>query len=161
MSGFETVVLADVKQDKPAAVPALGDVTFELLPKAEVRVNKFTGQEELNLAAAIAEGEYKGRWVYFRFKDPTQPNAKSGKSQAWAAQAMKKLEIALGVDSNDSEAAVDYFNRVASSGSNRFGAALVPETRYNAETESYEDYTREGEEYPRGQVSLFSFHAAA
>src|SRR5271169_5873766 len=111
---FVELRLDEVKIEKPQQPPA-GDYTWQLLPVAQVRINKYTGQEELNLSAAIAEGDYAGRREFWNYPDPTVVS-KNGKSMAWSAQAMKKLELALGVDILPGQSTVDFFNQVAQSG---------------------------------------------
>jgi hypothetical protein len=136
-----------------------------LLPTAEVRVNKFTQAEELNLSASIAEGDFAGRRVFWTYPDPSSVS-KNGKPFTWSAQAMKKLEISLGLDAFEGESLVDFFNRAANSNSNRFGAALIPETRKDTVEGSetygeYIPYVRPGETEPRAVFSIFSVKAAA
>ena len=155
---FVELRLDEVKIEKPKQVPA-GDYTWQLLPVAQVRINKYTEQEELNLSAAIAEGDYAGRREFWNYPDPTQVS-KKGKSLAWSAQAMKKLELALGLDALPGESAVDFFNRAAQSGANRFGASLVDETRKDPATNKYVPFIHTGETEPRTVLSIFSVHAA-
>jgi len=158
--GFVDLKLQDVKLEKPAGPPA-GKYVFQLVPTAELRTNKFTGNEELNLSASIAEGDYAGRRVFWTYPDPATIGTNSGKPFTWSAQAMKKLQISLGLDMYDEESLVDYFNRAAMSDNNRFGGALVPETRKNKETGEYEPYIRNGNTEPVNVFSIFSVHAAA
>jgi len=145
--GFENVTLADIQLDKPSALP-FGEYVFDLLPGTEVRVNKFGG-EELNVSAAVVEGDYKGRRVFWNYPDPTSVS-KEGKPKTWSGQAMKKLEIALGIDSLPGEASKDYFNRVAMNGQGRFAASIVPENKIRA-----------GETEPRPTFGIFTVKPAA
>ena len=156
---FVDLRLDEVKIEKPAAVPA-GDYTWQLLPGALVRINKYTEQEELNVSAAIAEGEFAGRRAFWNYPDPTAVS-KTGKPMTWSAQALKKLELSLGIDVLPGENAADYLNRVANSNNNRFGAALVAETRKDATSGEYVPFIRTGETEPRTVLSIFSVHAAA
>jgi len=144
--GFETVIASDVKLEK-IQVPA-GEYVFQLSPGAEERVNKYNGITELNLSAAVAEGEQAGKRVFWTYPDPTAIGKNSGKPLAFSAQAMKKLEIALGIDSNPGETFPEYFRRVAGA---RFGATLATQT-----------YVKDGVEVvsdPKFQI--FSVKAAA
>jgi hypothetical protein len=162
---FETVTLADVVLDKPEQ-PGVGEYILELLPLAVWREHRFfkqadgSPQMELSMQATIAEGDFAGRRVFFSYGDPTviKPN---GKPNSIEAQKMKKLEIVLGGDALPGEAVADTFNRLASSGYNRFAASLVEETRYNKETQKYEPYIRAGNEKPVAVFSPFSVKAAA
>lgn len=120
--GFETVIAADVKLEKN--IPPVGEYVFELAPGAEERPNKFTGVNELNLSATVAEGDQKGKRVFWTYPDPTAKN-KKGEPMKFSEQAMKKLEIAIGVDSLPGETFPEYFRRVANSGQARFGAEMV------------------------------------
>src|ERR1700684_106355 len=121
---WSDVTLADVKIEEFSQLP-LGEFTFALQPGAKVRVNNF-GTEEIVAAAAIVEGEYAGRWVFMQYPDPESVNSKTGKKQTWSAQALKKLEIALGTDALPGENSVDYLNRVAGNGHSRFKATIAP-----------------------------------
>lgn len=156
---FVDLRLDEVKIEKPAAVPA-GDYTWQLLPGALYRINKFNEIEELNVSAAVAEGEYAGRRAFWNYPDPTAVS-KTGKPMTWSAQALKKLELALGVDVLPGEDVVAYLNRVANSNNNRFGGALVEETRKDATSGEYVPFIRTGETVPRTVFSIFSVHAAA
>jgi hypothetical protein len=151
--GFETVNLSDVELQKPVPL-SLGDYTFQLLPGAETAANKFNGIEELTLSAAVAEGDDSGKRVFWRYPDPTAvskpKDGSAGKPLTWSAQAMKKLEIALGVDSLPGENPKDYFNRVATSGNARFGASMIPGRNI-----------RQGETEPRPEFGVFTVKPAA
>src|SRR5271154_6142889 len=121
---FETLTLADVKLEKPAPVPA-GQYVFQLQPGSAVRENPFTHVTELNVRFDVAEGEYAGRPVFQAYPDPETLD-KNGKPMSWSAQALKKLEIALGVDSLPGENTQDYLNRVALNGDARIIADILP-----------------------------------
>src|SRR5690348_9537581 len=127
---FVEVMLSDVEIEKPSPVPA-GNYTFQVQPGAEWRDSRFSKNpqgepiKELNVRFDIVEGEYAGRPVFVSYPDPTALSSK-GKSLKFSAQALKKLEIALGTDSLPGEGAAAYLNRVATSGNNRFGAAMGP-----------------------------------
>jgi len=126
--GWETVSLADTKIDKPAAVPA-GNYVFVLQPGASYRTNPFNQIEELNVRFDVAEGEFAGRPVFVSYPDPTALN-KAGKPMTWSAQALKKLEIALGQDALPGEGTAAYLNRVAMNGNARITAPLLPGKTY-------------------------------
>ena len=149
--GFETVILADVKLEKTKQPPT-GTYIFQLLPTAEVRPNKFTGVEELNLSAAIAEGDFSGRRVFWTYPDPSSLG-KDGKPLTWSTQAMKKLEVVLGIDSNEGESSRDYFNRAASTGNARFSAYFGPNAKH--------PYTPVGADEPNNELNIFSVKPSA
>jgi hypothetical protein len=145
---WETVTLADIKPEEFSQVP-LGDYTFTLQPGAKIRVNNF-GNEEIVAMAAIAEGDQKGRCVFLQYPDPEVVNTNTGKKQTWSAQALKKLEIALGTDALPGEKSVDYLNRVAGNGHSRFKGTIAPANKI-----------RNGEVEPRNEFKLFSVAPAA
>lgn len=112
--GFETLNLADVKLDKPAPVP-VGKYVFTVQPGAAYRFNEKKGNiQELNVRFDVTGGDQNGRVVWFAYPDPASTN-KEGKLATWSAQALKKLEIALGVDIQQGEDTAAYLNRVAGS----------------------------------------------
>ena len=145
--GFVDLKLSDIELEKRGL--GLGTYIFQLLPGTETRQNKFTGTEELNVSAAVAEGDDKGKRVWFTYPDPTVLS-KNGKSMAWSAQALKKLEIALGTDALPGEDPATYLNRVASSEAARFKATVSPSR-----------YIRDGETDPRPEFNVFSVSPAA
>jgi hypothetical protein len=145
---FTDVVLADVELDKPQPVP-LGKYVFTLAPGAIWRTNKFNGTEELNVSFIVSEGDLAGKRVFVTYPDPKAVSSK-GKSMAFSAQALKKLEIALGVDSLPGEGSATYLNRVASNGAARVTASIVPDR-----------YIREGETEPRPVFGIFTVAPAA
>lgn len=159
--GFVDVKLSDVTLDKPAAVPAGKGYVFQLVPGAVYRINKYNDVEELNVSASIAEGEYAGRRVFWNYPDPTAVAKNSGKIMSWSAQALKKLEIALGEDSLPGEDPAMYLNRVAMNSHARFTADLDPEERKNAETGEREPFIRTGETEPRAVFNIFSVGPSA
>jgi hypothetical protein len=128
--GFENVTLADTKLEKPAPVPA-GHYVFQLQPGASYRQNPYNQIQELNVRFDVAsEGEFQGRPVFVTYPDPTAvskgKDGQPGKSLKWSAQALKKLEISLGVDALPGEDTAAYLNRVALSGSGRVTADILP-----------------------------------
>ncbi len=122
--GWETVSLADTKIEKPAPVPA-GNYIFTLQPGASYRQNPYNNIAELNVRFDVSEGEHAGRPVFVSYPDPTALN-REGKPMSWSAQALKKLEISLGVDSLPGEDTAAYLNRVAVNGNARITAPLLP-----------------------------------
>jgi hypothetical protein len=155
--GFVDVKLSDVKIEKRDSI-ALGRYTFRLLPGAQYRTNKNNGIEELALQAAVENDEvFAGRRVFFNFPDPT---ANDGKMK-WSAQAMKKLEIALGEDAEEGEDPAGYFNRVALTSNNLFSAGIVNEQRKNKETGKYEDYIAPDATEPKTVLGIFTVGPAA
>lgn len=145
---FVDVKLSDVELEKPNPVP-VGTYVFLLLPGAEYRQNKFNSIEELNVSAAVAEGEHQGRRIFWSYPDPTAISSK-GKSLAWSAQALKKFELSLGVDALPGEDPQTYLNRVASSGNARFTGTIQPSR-----------FIREGETEGRPEFNVFSVSPAA
>jgi hypothetical protein len=147
--GFNEVRLADVELEKPSALPA-GTYTFGVVPGAEFRTNKFNGIEELNLSFVVAEGEQAGRRIFQTYPDPSAVSKKSGKPMTWSAQALKKLEVVIGIDSLPGEDLVTYFNRVAVSGNGRFTGVMAPGK-----------YIPEGQTEPKVEFNIFSVSPAA
>lgn len=127
--GFETLVLADVKVEKPSPVPAGKGYIFQLQPGASVRENPYNQIQELNLRFDVAEGEFAGRPVFVSYPDPSAKN-KGGKPMSWSAQALKKLEVALGTDALEGEDSITYFNRVALNAHARITADILPGKAY-------------------------------
>lgn len=146
---WNDVKLADIKIEEGfAAIPA-GTYTFNLLPGATVRTNKF-GTEELVASAAISEGDQAGRRIFLQYPDPTSVNENTGKTADWSAQALKKLELALGVEQAETETPVTYLNRVASNGHGKFALTMGPARKI-----------RTGETEARIEPKLFSVGPAA
>ena len=125
---FETLKLADVRLEKPEAIPA-GNYVFKLQPGAAERENPFTHVTELNVRFDVVEGEFAGRPSFFAYPDPESLN-KKGKPNTWSAQALKKLEVALGVDAFEGEGTTEYLNRVALNGDARITGSILPGNTY-------------------------------
>lgn len=140
---WNDVKLADVQPESFKSIPE-GEYTFSLLPGATVRENNF-GTEELVVSAAISEGDQSGRRVFLQYPDPSSVNSKSGKKADWSAQALKKLEIALGAEASDTETATEFLNRVASNGHSHFKMTMAPSNK-----------VRNNETEPRIEPKLFS-----
>src|SRR5712691_11010716 len=133
--GWENVVLADTKIEKPPAIP-VGTYVFTLQPGASYKERTFTKADgtsttvkELNVRFDITDGEHAGRPVWVSYPDPTAIDSK-GKPMTWSAQAVKKLEISLGQDALPGEDTVVYLNRVALNGNARITAPLLPGKNY-------------------------------
>lgn len=148
--GFETVTAKEVKLSKN--IPPVGDYTFQLLPGAHVAFNEKKQTNELVLCAAVAEGEQAGKRIFVRYPDPDASN-QNGKKNDWSNQAMKKLQIVLGIDPNEGEFFPEYFARVGAGGLGRFGASVVP----NIYTDKNTGQQVEGDP----KFNVFSVRAAA
>jgi hypothetical protein len=122
--GWEQVTMADTKLEKPAPVPQ-GNYVFTLQPGASYRTNPYNQIQELNVRFDVTEGDFSGRPVFVSYPDPTALN-KAGKPMTWSAQALKKLEIAIGQDALPGEDTAAYLNRVALSGNARVTASMLP-----------------------------------
>lgn len=138
--GWELVSLADTKIEKPAPVPAGAGYVFTLQPGSSYRVNPYNGISELNVRFDVTEGEFAGRPVFVSYPDPsavgkdkTNPQTGEvipGKPMTWSAQALKKLEIAIGQDALPGEDTAAYLNRVALNGNARITASMLPGKPY-------------------------------
>lgn len=145
---FVDLRLSDIEIEKPQPLPA-GGYIWQLQPGAFYRTNQFTNIEELNVRFDVAEGDFQGRVEFVSYPDPSTTTAK-GKSNKWAAQALKKLEIALGVDSMPGEDPASFLNRAATSGYNRLSAQMVAN-----------NYTKNGVEVQDTRFGVFTVGAAA
>lgn len=145
---WNDIKLSDVKPEAFPEIP-IGTYVMTLLPGATTRQNKF-GTEELVVSAAIAEGDQAGRRIFLQYPDPDSVNSKTGKKATWSAPALKKLEIALGVEQGDSETPTDFLNRVASNGHSKFQIDIAPANKIRA-----------GESEPRTEPKLFTVQPAA
>jgi len=115
--------------------------TWELLPGA-----KYDEKNRIICSAGIVgDSEFAGRRLSFSFPDP-EAFSQSGKKQDWSAKMLKRLEVAIGIDSQDTEDPVDYLNRVAG---NRFAAPV----KQGKVTEEYPN--------PRTDLDIFNFKPAA
>lgn len=104
---WSNIKMSDVQVSSFTELPE-GDFIFSILPGASYRDHN--GSQELSVQVAIAEGDLKGRRTFLNYPDPESTD-KSGKPKAWSAQQLRKLQIALGVDPNDGEDPVEYFQR--------------------------------------------------
>lgn len=143
---WDDVKLDEVKPEGFEPLPE-GEYTFQLLPTAAYRERN--GVQELNLSASITNGDYTGRRVFFSYPDPTSTDAK-GKKRTWAAQALKRLEIALGATTNPGETPLDMITRASSNGHATFKATLAKG-----------NYIPEGQTEPRVEFKLFSVGPSA
>lgn len=76
---------------------------------------------EINCKAAITEGDFAGRIMFFGFPDPDRFD--------WSPKALKRFESAIGVDCTDGEDKVAWLNRSVQS---KF-RAKVKHDRYTPE----------------------------
>lgn len=87
---------------------AEGVYTFALNPGA-----KYNERNAILASANIeTDGDFKGKKMLFSYPNP-ESTSQDGKVQAWSGVALKRLEIALGVDMEEGEDPVDYLNRAA------------------------------------------------
>ena len=122
---WENVKLSEIApEDKEfSAIPG-GVYTMSLRPGATYRESRqIPGTNELNVGVAITEGDFQGRVLFMTYPDPDSTTA-SGKSNKWSAQALKKLEISLGLDSTAGEDPAEFLNRAASNGHSTFKASV-------------------------------------
>jgi hypothetical protein len=97
------------------AIP-VKEYTWELLPGTKYdEKNRVIAQ-----AAIVNDGEFTGRRITFSYPDPETFDSK-GKKNDWAGKMLKRLENAIGIESEDQEDVVFYLNRVAG---NRFSAKV-------------------------------------
>lgn len=150
---WETVNLSDVKIDKPTPVPP-GSYVFTLQPGASYRTNPFNSVQELNVRFDVSEGEFAGRPMFVSYPDPTAIAKSSGKPMTWSAQALKKLEISLGVDALPGEDTAGYLNRVATNGNARITADVLPGRVYT-DTKTNQERTEDP------KLGIFSIQPAA
>ena len=137
MSLWETILLADVNPNQEP-VPE-GDYTFTLLGAAPNDFNP----AKLNVSAVISnECDFTGRRIRFSYPDPQEFD--------WSARTVKRLEIALGVDSLPGESTIEFLNRAGSEGA-RFSAPIKEVTYKHRET---------GEDITKNDVDIFKVTAA-
>lgn len=129
---WENVTLADVKVEKPSPVP-VGTYVFTLQPGANYRVNPYNQIQELQARFDVSEGDFAGRPMFVNYPDPTSLN-KQGKPLSWSAQALKKLEIAIGQDALPGEDTATYLNRVAMNGARITAQVLAGKEYKNNKT---------------------------
>lgn len=146
---WQDVKLSEVKPESGYPAFEQGEFTFALNPGAATRINNF-GTEELVLSATAVEGPNTGQRIFLQYPDPNSVNDKTGKKATWSAQALKKLEIALGVEQEENETPVAFLNRVASNGHSHFKITMGPSNK-----------VRNGETEPRVEPKLFSVGPAA
>lgn len=156
---WEQVSLSDTKLDKPAAVPAAQGVIFTLQPGAQYRINQYNGIQELNVRFDVSEGDFTGRPLFVSYPDPTavskaKADGTPGKPMTWSAQALKKLEIALGVDALPGEDPASYLNRVATQGNARVKGDILPGRSY-IDSKTGEQKTEDP------KLGIFTFSPAA
>lgn len=135
--GWDAVKLSEVNPNAEL-IPA-GEYTFQL---SGAKLND-RDPNRIDVTAFITtEGPQSGRKVFFSYPDPEAPK------MGWVLKAMKRLEIALGVDQTDGEEVLAYLNRASG---NRFATNIF-----------HRSYTPEGgTEVVRAEVNVFNVHAAA
>ena len=153
--GWSGVKLSDIQLEKSGFAPIpVNEYVFQLVPGASFRTKTFpdgNSVTELNVPLAIAEGELRGRRTFINYPDPTSTN-REGKPKTWSKQALKKLEITLGVDAFEDEAPDTYLNRVATSGVARFAGKMeVPK----------KPYIKPGNTEPETELNIWSVRPAA
>lgn len=150
---WSNIKLADIEPEKSEFAPLPeGDYTFQLVPGAQYRTRQFqdgNSVTEINVIAAIVEGDHRGRRIFFNYPDPTSTN-KDGKPKTWSKQALKKLETVLGESAFEGEDNVAYLNRIASGGAARFSGSLKKGT-----------YVKAGQTEPEAELNLWSVAPAA
>jgi hypothetical protein len=133
MSGWTNIDLTTINPN-PEIVPAQ-EYAFSL--NGAKYSEMYPGKIECN-ATIVTEGDFTGRKLFFSYPDPAVKD--------WSPKALKKLEIALGVDINVGEDPVEYLNRCAGM---HFGAMV--------------SHSKPSDEYPnpRANLNIFSVKAAA
>lgn len=121
----------------PDTIPA-EEFDFELIGA------KYTDYDpnKIEVTARIAtEGTFQGRRVYFTYPDPEK--------YGWSPKQLKRLEMALGVDSLVGEDPVAFLNRVSG---NLFRSNVI-----------HRSYTPEGSETPvtKSELNIFGVKPAA
>ena len=128
--GWETIDLRDVSPFGET-VPE-GVYTFNLLGAAFDERNP----AQLNVRAAITtDGEFQGRRMRITYPDPLE--------YPWSAQALKRLELAIGVDQQPGENVIGWLNRAANA---TFRATVF-----------HDSYFVDGEEKPRVRAKVRQF----
>lgn len=127
--GFEAIKLKDIKLDGKD-LPS-GEYTFQVTPKSAKYHQTPWGAQQLSVRLTVVEGDKKGRSFFLQFDYPEfeadDTNDKTAKKEATrdrTAQDLKRLEAVLGVEQNDGEDIVDYFNRVAEDHAPKFSGKV-------------------------------------
>lgn len=137
MSTWETILLADVNPNQEP-VPE-GDYAFTLRGASPNNFNP----AKLDVSAVISsEGDFMGRLIRFSYPDPNEFD--------WSARTVKRLEIALGIDSLPGESTLEFLNRAGQEGA-RFSAPIKTVTYKHRET---------GEDITKNDVDIFKVTAA-
>ena len=132
-NSWTTVNLADINPNLET-VP-VGDYTFSL--GGAKYGNSDPNRVEVN-ATIVTEGDFTGRKVFFSYPDPDKYD--------WSPKALKRLEVALGVDMLPGQDPVEYLNSV---GGHRFAAPV----RHGKTTPEYPT--------PKAEVDIFKVRPAA
>ena len=102
----------NLKEINPAQldVVAPGSYIFSLNAGA-----KYNDRDAILASANIeSDGEFRGKRMLFSYPNPESVSSE-GKVQTWSSVALKRMEVALGIDCEDGEDPVTYLNRVAGS----------------------------------------------
>jgi len=137
---WTTINFSDINT-QPEIVPA-AEYTFSL--NGAKYSELYPGNIEAN-ATIVTEGDFTGRKLFFRYPDPSSLNRK-GEPNDWSPKALKRLEMALGIDINAGEDPVEYLNRAA-------GAHFRATVSHSKPTDEYPN--------PRANMNLFSVAPAA
>lgn len=97
---------------------------WQLLPGA--KFSDFDAQR-VEAQAAVAEGEFAGRKIYFSYPDPAK--------QDWSPRVFARMVHALGVEIMPGETPVAYLNRAAGQGA----TFLAPAKRRQTQVEGSEN----------------------
>lgn len=97
-------------------------------------------EEEIQVKAAVAEGEFTGRIQYVRYPSPARFD--------WSPRVLKRLVQAIGVPLENSEAhdPVAYFNRIAGDPN---GAFFLAPMKHRSKTD------KDGNTVPVSEVDIF------
>lgn len=120
---------------------------LEIVPEGEytfaLKSAKYGDRDpnRIEVTASIAsEGDFTGRTVFFSYPDPKRPKCE------WSPRALKRLQLAIGIDPVTGEDPVSYLNRVSG---NRFGSRI----KHSKPTEEYPN--------PRAELDIFNVSPAA
>ncbi len=111
---------------------------FQLLPGAK---GSDFDPNRIEVSAAVTEGEFAGRKVFFSYPDPAK--------QDWSPRVLARLIQALGVEAMPGESPVIYLNRAAASNA-RFGSKI-----------RHRKVQTEGGEVTKAELDIFAVKPAA
>lgn len=128
---WENVELKDINP-LPELIPE-GKYTFQLLG---AELDQRDPSRLVVRAAIVTDGDFQGRRLIVDYPDPERYD--------WSLKALKRLEIAIGVDQAPGETVVGFLNRAVNS---RFQGTVYHDR----------SYTPEGETEPRVRARLRHF----